>query len=124
MAERAAALRQHEELIAGLLRPEAYPTPVDRIERLDTHISTVLLAGDYAYKIKKPVAFGFLDFSSLELRRQYCEEELRINRRTAPQIYLDVVPIIETRRWPANRGAGGESGRAGDSRLRSQHASL
>jgi uncharacterized protein len=97
MAERAAALRQHEELIAGLLRPEAYPTPVDRIERLDTHISTVLLAGDYAYKIKKPVAFGFLDFSSLELRRQYCEEELRINRRTAPQIYLDVVPIIETR---------------------------
>lgn len=86
-------LLAHDALIAGLLRPQAYPHPVATVERLDTHISTVLLAGEFAYKIKKPVALGFLDFSTPELRRHYCEEELRLNRRTAPALYLDVVPI-------------------------------
>ena len=90
------ALQQHELLVAGLLRPATYPHPVARVERIDTHVSTVLLAGDYAYKLRKPVNLGFLDFSTLELRRRDCEEELRLNRRTAPELYLDVVPIIGT----------------------------
>jgi uncharacterized protein len=94
------ALELHEQLIAGLLHPEAYPEPVESVERLDTHISTVLLAGTHAYKIKKPVNLGFLDFTTRELRLHYCEEELRINRRTAPQIYLDVVPIVGSRTAP------------------------
>ncbi len=80
-------------LIEALTRRECYPHPVGSVERLETHISWVLLTGAYAYKIKKPVRLGFLDFSSLEARRQYCEEELRLNRRLAPGIYLDVVEI-------------------------------
>ena len=78
------ALRQHELLVAGLLRPAAYPHSVAQVERIDTHVSTVLLAGEYAYKLRKPVNLGFLDFSTLELRQRDCEEELRLNRRTAP----------------------------------------
>ncbi|MEZ5571065.1 MAG: AAA family ATPase [Halioglobus sp.] len=61
----------------------------------ETHISWVILCGDVAYKIKKPVNFGFLDFSSLALRRHYCEEELRLNRRFSPELYLAVVPITQ-----------------------------
>lgn len=64
------------------------------VQVLQTHISTVVLAGDFAYKFKKPVKLPFLDFSSAELRRRYCEEELRLNRRTAPSLYLDVVPVF------------------------------
>ena len=94
------ALELHEQLIAGLLRPAAYPGRVDRVERLDTHISTVLLAGAYAYKIKKPVDLGFLDFSTREQRLHCCMEELRLNQRTAPRIYLDVVAIVGSRSAP------------------------
>ncbi len=65
----------------------------NRVRLLETHISWVLLAGQFAYKIKKPVNLGFLDFSSLDARHFYCDEEIRLNRRLAPQIYLDVVPI-------------------------------
>ncbi len=82
--EDAVKLQEHEALVSGLLNPSAYAHPVQRVERIDTHISTVLLAGDFAYKIKKPVDLGFLDFSSLEKRRRFCLEELRLNRRTAP----------------------------------------
>ena len=60
---------------------------------LETHISYVLLAGEFAYKIKKPARLAFLDFSSLQARRFYCEEEVRLNRRTAPGLYLEVVAI-------------------------------
>jgi aminoglycoside phosphotransferase family enzyme/predicted kinase len=80
-------------LIAALLEPRRYPHAVDTVDLIETHISWVLLAGEFAYKIKKPVALGFLDFSTLAARRHYCEEELRLNRITAPQIYLDVMPI-------------------------------
>ena len=86
-------LLRHEALLRSLQRPQAYPEPVDRVERIDTHISTVLLAGEHAYKIKKPLNLGFLDFSTLEKRRQACADEVRLNRRTAPTIYLDVVGI-------------------------------
>ena len=80
-------------LIRQLLNPAAWPHPVRDIQVIETHISWVLLTGDYAYKIKKPVTLGFLDFSTLAARRRYCGEELRVNRRTAPEIYLGVVPI-------------------------------
>jgi len=80
-------------LIERLRQPAAYPHPVDRVELIETHASFVLLAGDFAYKIKKPVRLPFLDFSSLEKRRFFCEEELRLNRRTAPGLYLGVVAI-------------------------------
>lgn len=81
-------------LIEGLQRPEAYPHPSGPVRLVETHISWVLLAGDFAYKLKKPVDFGFVDFSSLERRRRFCEEEARLNRRLAPQLYLGVVPIV------------------------------
>jgi hypothetical protein len=82
----------HDALVRGLSRPGAYPHPAP-VEHLETHISHVFLVGEYAYKIKKPLELGFLDFSTLERRREFCEEELRINRRLAPELYLAVVPI-------------------------------
>ncbi len=80
-------------LIAALHEPHRYDHPVERVTLVETHISWVLLTGRYAYKIKKPVDLGFLDFSTLDKRRHFCEEELRLNRRLAPEIYLAVVPI-------------------------------
>lgn len=79
--------------IEDLLRAEAYPHPCATIELVETHISWVLLTGSVAYKIRKPVDFGFVDFSTLEHRRRDCEEELRCNRPFAPELYLEVVPI-------------------------------
>lgn len=79
--------------IQALLNPAAYPHPVNHIELIETHISWVLLTGHYAYKIKKNIQFDFLDFSTLEKRHYYCEEELRFNGRFAPDLYLKVVPI-------------------------------
>lgn len=67
---------------------------------IETHISWIVLAGDFAYKLKKPVDLGFLDFTTLEKRRFYCEEELRLNRRTAPSIYLAVMPISGSESQP------------------------
>jgi len=79
-----------------LMEATAYPHPVRQIRRLETHISHVFLTGHFAYKIKKAVDLGFLDFSSLARRRFYCQEELRLNRRLAPDLYLAVVPIADT----------------------------
>ena len=83
-------------ILAALREPACYPHAVDRVELLETHISWVFLAGDYAYKVKKPVSFAFLDFSTLAKRRFYCDEELRLNRRTAPALYLEVLPVADT----------------------------
>jgi aminoglycoside phosphotransferase family enzyme/predicted kinase len=82
-----------QALIDALRDPARYDHPVDRVDLIETHISWVLLAGDYAYKIKKPVDFGFLDFSTLEKRGHFCREELRLNQRLAPSLYLEVVTI-------------------------------
>ncbi|WP_049824400.1 hypothetical protein [Desulfurivibrio alkaliphilus] len=76
-----------------LLDPAVYPHPVAEVELVQTHISYVLLAGDFVYKMKKPVDFGFLDFTELDRRRYYCAEELRLNRRLCPEIYLAVVSL-------------------------------
>jgi len=81
-------------VLRGLLEARCYPHEVGRVESIETHISLVLLAGAYAYKIKKAVELGFLDFSTLALRRHYCEEELRLNSRLAPGLYLGVVAIV------------------------------
>ena len=81
--------------ISSMLNPEVYDHPVNNIELIETHISWVLLTGSFAYKIKKPVDFGFLDFSTLEKRHNYCEAGLILNRRLAPDIYLEVVPISD-----------------------------
>jgi aminoglycoside phosphotransferase family enzyme/predicted kinase len=93
-------------LINALRDPSCYQHSVQQVEVIETHISWVLLTGEYAYKIKKPVALGFLDFTSLDARRLYCNEELRLNRRTAPRLYLDVVPITGSQSRPAVGGAG------------------
>jgi len=80
-------------MITSLLHPRAYPHPTGTITLLETHISWVLLTGPFAYKVKKPVSLGFVDFSTLERRRHFCQEELRLNRRLAAEIYLDLVEI-------------------------------
>ncbi|PTQ81688.1 hypothetical protein C8R21_10866 [Nitrosospira multiformis] len=87
-------------LITALLDPRRYPHPAKRVQVMETHISWVLLAGRYAYKIKKSVDLGFLDFTDLSSRRHYCEEELRLNRRLAPQLYLGVIPLGGTAEMP------------------------
>lgn len=98
---------QGAALLAQTLEsPRAYPHRPQRVEHLQTHISHVYLTGPIAYKIKKPLALGFLDFSTLEKRRDACFEELRINRRLAPELYLDVVPICGTPQRPAVEGSG------------------
>lgn len=93
-------------LIQNLQNPSAYNHPVTDIEVIETHISWVLLTGEFAYKIKKPVRFPFADFSTLEKRRFYCREELRLNSRLAPSFYLDVVPITGTLEQPVMNGPG------------------
>ena len=93
-------------IVIALQRPECYPHPVARVRLLETHISWVLLTGEWAYKVKKPVNLGFLDFSTLESRRHFCAEELRLNRRLAPQIYESVVEIRGTPERPRVEGAG------------------
>ncbi len=80
-------------LISSLLQSTAYPHAVDAIRILETHISWVLLTGGFAYKVKKPVNLGFLDFSTLPRRRHFCEEELRLNQRFSEDLYLEVVSV-------------------------------
>ena len=94
------------ELIRSLLKPDVYDHEVTDVELIETHISWVILTGAYAYKIKKPVDLGFLDFSTLEKRRFCCNEELRLNSRLAAAIYLEVVAISGTREQPVLRGTG------------------
>jgi len=93
-------------LIDALRRPETYPHPVEDVEILQTHISVVALAGPYAYKVKKPLNLGFLDFRTPEARLHFCREEVRLNRRLAPDVYLGVVPLAETAEGLRLDGAG------------------
>lgn len=94
-------MQQHARLVAALRAALG-----GAVETIETHISTVLLAGEFAYKLKKPVDLGFLDFTTLAARRRFCEQELRLNRRTAPQLYLDVLAITGTVDAPRLGGAG------------------
>ncbi|MDZ7734883.1 MAG: hypothetical protein U5P41_01060 [Gammaproteobacteria bacterium] len=93
-------LEQLRQVVNALQDPVCFDHDVSRFETIETHISIVLLTGDYAYKFKKPVDLGFVDFTELDKRRFYCEEELRLNRRLAPELYLEVITVggsIESR---------------------------
>lgn len=83
-----------DEILSALRQPACYPHHPDQVEMLQTHISAVFLAGDEVYKLKKPVHFSFLDYSTLPLRQHYCHEEVRLNHRLAPTVYLGVVPLL------------------------------
>jgi uncharacterized protein len=81
--------------LAALETPGAYPHPVEKVQLIETHISWVLLAGEFAYKIKRPVCYPFVDLRDPARRKHFCEEELRLNRRFAPELYLEVCEIVE-----------------------------
>lgn len=93
-------------LIRSLQNTSVYPHDIDQFQLIETHISWVFLCGSYAYKIKKSLNLGFLDFSTLDKRKFYCEEELRLNGRLAPELYLAVVPITGTPDQPQLGGSG------------------
>jgi aminoglycoside phosphotransferase family enzyme/predicted kinase len=88
------ASEQRPELVSAMLEPGFYPDRPGSLELRETHISWVFLAGERAYKVKKPLVLPFLDYGSLERRREMCREEVRLNRRLAPEIYLRVVSIV------------------------------
>lgn len=96
---RAATISQTEPIVtldakvAFLGTPEAYPDRPAHVEAIETHMSWVFLTDRYAYKLKKPVHRSFLDFSTIDARHRNCMEEVRLNRRLAPRIYLGVVPL-------------------------------
>lgn len=93
-------------LIASLQNPNIYPHRVTQIDVIETHLSWVILTGDYAYKIKKPLNLGFQDFSTLEKRHYYCELEISLNQLLAPSIYISVIPITGTPEDPQLDGKG------------------
>jgi aminoglycoside phosphotransferase family enzyme/predicted kinase len=93
-------------LVRALQDPTLYDHPVEGFTVLQTHISYILLTGPYAYKLKKPVNLGFLDFSSLDRRRFYAEEEVRLNRRLSPDLYVGVIPITGSATAPRLGGEG------------------
>jgi aminoglycoside phosphotransferase family enzyme/predicted kinase len=95
-----------QSLIAALQNPALYPHAVDGFQLIETHISWVLLTGDFAYKVKKPMNFGFLDFTTLEARKHFCGEELRLNQRLTDDLYLEVLPITGSAEAPQLGGDG------------------
>jgi uncharacterized protein len=88
--------RQSQELIAFLESPASYPHRPTEVRAIQTHISWVFIASPFVFKVKKRVNLGFLDFSTLEKRRYFCQREIELNRRLCPEIYLDAVPVYET----------------------------
>ena len=85
-------LSQHRRLIQSILDGRLFE-PQAELQLIETHISSVIIDADFVYKLKKPIDLGFLDFSSLEKRHHYCAEEIRLNKRLSPDLYLDVLPI-------------------------------
>lgn len=98
----------HTSLVQALAQPACYAPRPTHIERIQTHISTVFVADDLVYKLKKPVRFSFLDYSTLALRQHYCQEEVRLNHRLAPSVYLGVVPVWQQggRYWVGEKTPG------------------
>lgn len=82
--------------VAFLLQPDAYAHPVEKVASRETHMSFIFLAGDYVYKLKKPVQFSYLDFSTLVRREKACNAEFTLNRRLAPDVYLGVIALVQT----------------------------
>jgi aminoglycoside phosphotransferase family enzyme len=89
-------MQAQKELVEALLKPDAYDQEPGKIELIQTHISFVFLTKDYAYKVKKAVDFGFVDFKTLEKRRFFCEKELQLNKRLCEDLYLEVVSINQS----------------------------
>jgi len=87
------ALMSQEQLLPFLLNPRSYPHHPRTVHLVQTHASFVFIAPPFVFKVKKPVDFGFLDFSTLEKRRHFCEREVVLNRRLCPEVYLGVVPV-------------------------------
>ncbi|MBB3169504.1 AAA family ATPase [Simiduia aestuariiviva] len=96
----------HADSIKALMRPEAFNHPVADLQLIETHISWVILTGEFAYKIKKPLDLGFLDFSSLDKRRGFCADEIRLNQRFAPELYIELTAITGTEAAPHMGGTG------------------
>jgi aminoglycoside phosphotransferase family enzyme len=94
MPVRTSAAPSLEEKLAFLRRPGSYPGTVARVEAIETHMAWVFLAGERVYKLKKPVRYPFLDYSTLDARRRICDEEVRLNRRLAPDVYLGSRPLV------------------------------
>lgn len=90
-----AAVALEAEKLAFLARPDAYPEPTGSVELRETHMAWVFLTDRHAYKMKKPVRYSYLDYGTLERRRRICRDELRLNRRLADWVYLDVVPLTD-----------------------------
>jgi hypothetical protein len=105
-AEVSLSLSDQQRLVAALLASLRAQQPVGQVALIETHISFVLLAGPLAYKIKKAVDLGFLDFTTAAQRRHYCDEELRLNRRLAPSLYLEVLPVTGSVTQPQLGGSG------------------
>lgn len=97
---------QDAELLRQLCYPRCYDHPAGPIRHVETHISHILLTGEFAYKVKKPLNLGFLDFSTLDKRLHACQEEVRLNQRLAPAIYLGVVPVTGSPAEPHINGTG------------------
>lgn len=93
--------------VAALKSPDAYPDPTHAVQAVETHMSWVFLTDTYAYKMKKPVRYAFLDFRTLSGRRRYCETEVRLNRRLAGGVYLGVVPLVRNARGLTRIGGRG-----------------
>lgn len=94
------------DILTSLMHPAAYPVPTSTVELIQTHVSWIFLTDTHAFKLKKPVNFGFLDFSTVALRHFYCNEELRLNRRLCPDIYEAVVELRESSAGAAFHGSG------------------
>jgi aminoglycoside phosphotransferase family enzyme/predicted kinase len=86
---------ESSSLLEALSNPQFYPDKPSRVDYLQTHISMIFLTGKYVYKIKKPVDLGFVDYTTLDKRRYFCYQELELNRRLSPGIYLEVIPLTE-----------------------------
>lgn len=102
----AARVTDLDAKVAFLRRPQSYPEPTRRVDPVETHMSWVFLTDAFVYKLKKPVRTSFLDFSTLALRKHFCEEEVRLNRRLAPGVYLETVALVEGPAGLSLAGAG------------------
>lgn len=102
----ATSLESRDGIIKAMQSPDFYDHDVSEISLIQTHISWVFLTGDYAYKVKKPMDFGFLNFTELSQRKHFCEEEIRLNKRLADQVYLQTVRITGTEDQPQLNGNG------------------
>jgi len=102
-------IQSQKDIIEFLSRPETYGPAVKRVERIDTHVSVLFLAGNRAFKLKRAVKFPYLDFSTVAKRRDACEAEVRINRRTAPDIYLGTVAVTKSPKGKIGLSGSGKS---------------